>query len=193
VAYLQTNLEMLDEGLPALLRGEAQLDAKLAAETRTMVVDSRTGVERISGVLSALRVLLRDEAGGVRGDARRSAEAAARLIAVRLPAGVQFQREIAEVPKVQCSDGQLGQVLLHLLQRACGAVGPSGHMALRCWAPTPALVQLEVQHDGGLPSEEMQLGFSLAQQIIERAGGHLERVPEPGGGARYVVTLPAAH
>src|SRR5207237_566868 len=84
LAFVQTNLEVMSGHLPGLLAGDAARDEGLADETKSLVEDSRKGVERISTALSALRILLREDAGEpTRGDARRAAEAAARHLVDR--------------------------------------------------------------------------------------------------------------
>ncbi len=194
LAYLQTNLEVLSANLPALVAGEAARDQHLRDDTKLLVEESRGGVERISVALSALRILLREEPSGpVRGDVRRAAQAASRLVSMRLPQGISLQQELPEVPPVSCGDALVGQVLLHLLLRSLDALdGEPGTIALRCRNAPPDWVVLEVEHEGGTKATGNELGFSLAQHLVERAGGHLERVDSTGPGAQFVVHLPVA-
>ena len=194
LAYVQTNLEVFSGHLPAVLAGAAARDPQLAEEVKSIVDDSRKGVERISTALSALRILLREEPPGAsRGDVRRAADAAARLLAMRLPPGVRLEQKLTDVPAVACGDGMVGQVLLQLLLRSLQALPESGgQIVLRCHSTPPDWVVVEVEHGGGGVGELDQLAFSLAQHLVERAGGHLERLSRPGGGALYAVQLPVA-
>ena len=191
LAFVQTNLDVLAADLPALIAGDTGRDQAWADDTKTLVEESRVGVERISTALSALRILLREDVNGTRGDARRAGTAAARLLAMRLPPKVRLEQDFAEVPDVACGDGLVGQVLLHLLLRSLDAVGDEGLISLRIKQGTSHDVQIEIEHGGGAHGDPHQLGFSLAQHLVERAGGLLERTQVPSGGARYVVRLPA--
>src|SRR5207253_2173643 len=106
LAYVQANMEVLCGHLPGLLAGEAARDEQLGDETKQMVEDSRKGIERISTALSALRILLRDDSSHPpRGDVRRAADAASRLLQMRLPSSVQLQQSLADTPPVACGDG----------------------------------------------------------------------------------------
>jgi two-component system NtrC family sensor kinase len=193
LAFLQTNLESLEGQLPALRSGDAAAEARSLEETKGKLAESRASVERISAALSALRILLREEPpGAVQGDVRRAAEAASRLLRMRLPPGVRLEEQLADAPAVACGDGLVGQVLLHLLLRSLDALGGGGVLALRCRPAPPSWVVAEVEHGGSSSVDHHQLGFSLAQHLVERAGGHLERIQRGGPGALYVVQLPLA-
>jgi signal transduction histidine kinase len=192
LAFIQTNIDVLAADLPALLAGDASKDQALADDTKGLVEDSRVGIERISAALSAVRILLREESGRTRGDLRRAAEAASRLFAMRVPPGVRFDQDLREVPAIACGDGLAGQVLVHLLLRAVDAVGNQGRIALRLSNSGNGEVIAEVEHTGADAPEKQHLGFSLAQHLVARAGGTLQRNAAEGPGARYVVRLPAA-
>ena len=84
-------------------------------------------------------------------------------------------------------------VLLHLLLRSLDAVGDEGRIALRIRPGSAGDVVIEIEHGGAAVTEpQQQLGFSLAQHLVERAGGQLERIATATPGARYLVRLPAA-
>jgi len=182
VAVLQADLELLPSRI-----------GDLGVDGTALLAGSRAGIERISAALSALRTLIREEPPGpVEGDARRAAEAAVRLVSLRLSPLVRIDADLREVPKVPCGDGTLGQVVLHLLMRSLDAMGvEGGPIRLQCREDAGG-VAIEVEHGGGVAADDLQLGFSLAQYLVERAGGQLESLPREGGGARYVVALPAA-
>ena len=193
LAFVQTNLDVLAADLPALLAGDTGRDPAWADDTKVLVEESRVGVERISAALSALRILLREDTQGARGNVHRAGTAAARLIGMRLPTKVTLEQDFAEVPDVACGDGLVGQVLLHLLLRSLDAVGDEGRIALRIRPGSAGDVVIEIEHGGGAVTEpQQQLGFSLAQHLVERAGGQLERIATATPGARYLVRLPAA-
>jgi signal transduction histidine kinase len=192
LAFLQANLDVLAADLPLLLSPDTPHEPALLDDTKGLVEASRVGVERISAVLSSLRILLRADDGEQRGDLRRAAEAAVRLLQMRTPPSVKIETEVDSPPAVACGEGLAGQVLVHLLLRSLEAVGPEGRIELRVTAGRPGEAQAEVQHAAPEAPESHQLGFSVAQHLVARAGGELTREPLDGPGARYVMRLPAA-
>ena len=100
----------------------------------------------------------------------------------------------------------LVNLILNAVQSA-GSGGPRGRVWVRAWAEGHTLF-VEVADDGpGLPPElrgrlfeplatgrpqGLGLGLALCQQVAHNHGGRIEAGERPGGGARFVVTLPEA-
>jgi two-component system, NtrC family, sensor kinase len=121
---------------------------------------------------------------------------------------VEIVREF--VPALAMGNANLlQQVAVNLLVNALQAVGHHGRVTLSTSATQPGRVQLVVADDGpGIPPEvagrifepffttkpEGQgtgLGLSICYRIIEDHGGTIHHEPVPGGGAAFVVELPA--
>jgi two-component system NtrC family sensor kinase len=104
----------------------------------------------------------------------------------------------------------LQQVMVNLLVNALQALGPRGRITLTTQTPSPGRVQLVVADDGpGIPPDVASrifepffttkpegqgtgLGLSICYRIIEDHGGTIRHEPVPGGGASFVLELPAA-
>ncbi len=132
--------------------------------------------------------------------------------------GIQLQREFAGIspealPAVHADPGQLQQVLLALVMNAMDALPHGGNLWIRIRAlpetrPPYTHVQLQVRDDGlGIPADVLPhlfepffttkergrgvgLGLAISRSIVERHGGRIEAVSEPGKGSTFTVSLP---
>ena len=111
------------------------------------------------------------------------------------------------VPAVQADPDLLSQVLIGLLANAAEAVSPGGRITLEASVADGA-VQLSVADSGPGITAELRtrvfepffttrprgtgLGLAIARQIVEAHGGRIEAGDAAGGGARFIITLPAA-
>jgi len=142
-------------------------------------------------------------------------------IVERSRALVAHQYELAQIelmidvdpalPEISCDPDQIQQVLIVLLVNACEAMGQGGSVTVR----TAALengqgVLLSVRDTGpGIPDDlqaqifepffstkddqhRTGLGLAVARGIVDRHGGTITVVSEPGKGAEFRVQLPVA-
>jgi two-component system, NtrC family, sensor kinase len=104
----------------------------------------------------------------------------------------------------------LQQILVNLLVNALQAIGDQGRVTVTTGAAASGRVQVAVSDTGpGVPPElqgrifepffttkpEGQgtgLGLSICYRIAEEHGGSIHYEPAPGGGASFVVEIPAA-
>jgi len=121
---------------------------------------------------------------------------------------VQVARPVPTAPlRVRADVDLVRQVLVGLLVNAVEAVGQHGAITLDA-RDDDGVVAIEVADSGpGVPAELRTrifepffttrakgtgLGLPIARQIVEAHGGKLEVGERRGGGARFVVRLPAA-
>jgi two-component system NtrC family sensor kinase len=128
-----------------------------------------------------------------------------RLAGTRVLEGVRVEVEGHGVARGH--PPKLRQVALNLVKNAAEAAGPGGRVAVRIEGG-PEAVRLAVEDSGpGLSPEARArlfepffttkgtgtgLGLAVSQGIVRAHGGDLGVEENPGGGARFVVTLPAA-
>ncbi|XXT18995.1 HAMP domain-containing sensor histidine kinase [Sorangium sp. So ce429] len=125
--------------------------------------------------------------------------------------GVELARDVApDVPPVPLSHGRLVQVLLNLLLNAADAVPRAGgRVALRASRGADGGARIEVEDNGPGIAEAVRetlfepfittkqvgegtgLGLAVCRGLVEAAGGSIGVERGEGGGARFVVLLPA--
>jgi two-component system sensor histidine kinase PilS (NtrC family) len=110
--------------------------------------------------------------------------------------------------ELQADPEQLRQVWLNLAVNALDAMGASGTLTVRWRMSDPAQAEVEFVDTGrGITPEDRArvgqlffttkkggtgLGLPIALRIVERHGGTLSLVSDPGGGTIARVTLPAS-
>jgi two-component system sensor histidine kinase HydH len=178
-----------------------------AAQASTFII---TEIDRLANVVNSLLAFARP----LQVDARpirvgELFDRAVLLVRDELEAKrLQVDRHTgAALPAVQADPDLLSQVLIGLLANAVEAVPPGGAIALDAYGADGA-VQISVADSGPGIAPELRarvfepffttrprgtgLGLAIARQIIEAHGGRIEAGEATGGGARFIITLPAA-
>lgn len=119
---------------------------------------------------------------------------------------IQLERRLAAVPPVAGDEGRLRQVIMNLALNAMEAIGGPGRVRIATES-RGGEVLLSVEDSGpGIPPEIRErifepffttkasgsgLGLSIVSAIVTQHAGSIAIGDAPGGGARFVVTLPA--
>ena len=165
------------------------------------------GVQRIDSVVSALDAHARP-ADGLdlsRCDVREGLEATLRLLAHRLE-GIEVHRDIQLTDQVHASGRAFNQVLMNLLDNAVRSGAKNLWVGLK---QPDGVVQVTIADDGpGVPADIVErifdpffttrsegdgtgLGLHLSRKLARDCGGELRYEPRPGGGAQFVLEVPA--
>ena len=173
----------------------------------------RAAAERCSRIVKSFLALAREKPRETRPvDVRNVLDSVLELAYGLRSAGVETERSDApDLPLVSADEDQLHQVFLNLLvnaHQALEAVPPPR----RLWVRTAAageMVSIEVADNGpGVPvalrhqilepffttkpvGAGTGLGLSVCHSILMAHGGAITVEDRPGGGARFIVTLPA--
>jgi signal transduction histidine kinase len=165
------------------------------------------GAERIEGIAAALDSHARpaDAGGSAPSDVREGIDATFRLLAHRMTE-IQLHRDYQTERLANVPLGPLNQVFLNIADNAV-RIG-----AKNIWVRVSERgdnVRVEFADDGpGVPSEYGSriydpfftarsdgsgtgLGLHISRQIVETHGGSLWHEPRPGGGAVFVLEIPA--
>jgi signal transduction histidine kinase len=202
LAYVKANLSFLDEQLTALPQ-----------ELREALGDAREGVTRIAEIVRDLRSFSRTEAEPFASfDLRELFDEAARIASVRMNHTRLVIAPGVELGTLTTSRNRLLQVLVNLLVNAADAIEAAR-------SPDPCVtmharqvgdrLRIMVEDNGpGIPPELLErifepffttkapgsgtgLGLSLSREYVERLSGRLWAENRPGGGAMFVIELPA--
>jgi two-component system, NtrC family, sensor kinase len=197
LSAISLNAEMLQDELPAE-----------AAEARRLVGGIRGEVERLEAITEEYLQFARLPA------ARPEREDLGALLSSLLDfmgeelgaASIDVRREIQVVPPVSGDDGQLRQAFLNLLRNAREAMPGGGRLTVRA-AARDGRVQVAIEDTGsGIAAEDLPrifdpffstkaggtgLGLPITHRIVTEHHGRIDVEGGPGGGTRFVVTLPA--
>ena len=178
-------------------------------ESLRLIQDAAVRAKRI--VESLLRFSRRprqDERGEV--DLARLADDALFLMQSQIKGGqIEIVRQL-EPARAVGNGNQIQQIIVNLLVNALQAIGGKGRISVTTGAGQPGRAQIVVSDDGpGVPPDiagrifepffttkpEGQgtgLGLSICYRIAEEHGGSIHYESVPGGGAAFVVDIPAA-
>ncbi len=210
IGFVHANLKLLDEFVGKLetARAQGQDATKIREAIDKLLVRSLEGTDRVKQIVMDLRTFSRmDQAEVQEVDLHEEIDRTLALMEPRLKNDIEVVREYGDLPRVRCYPGQLNQVFLNLLMNACDVVEGGGTLTVRS-ERTDGGVRLEFHDDGpGIPPDVQSrifdpffttkpvgqgtgLGLSLSHGIIERHGGRIQVVSEPGEGTSFVIDLP---
>jgi PAS domain S-box-containing protein len=169
------------------------LASRVGPDEAALVGQVRSGIERIAGIVRALRFFGRDDDEPLGPVSLVDAVAAAeRLVAHEFRPRGRIVKQLGELPPVAGVARQVEQVFVNLLLNAAHAMPEEreGTVTVRATV-TPEHVVVLVEDDGcGIPPEHLQtifepfyttrsggagmgLGLSISRDILVRAGGDL--------------------
>ncbi|MGC9526007.1 MAG: sensor histidine kinase [Limnospira sp.] len=199
----------------------ADMDLEFVIGDLPKALDSmKLGTHRIQEIVSSLRNFSRlDEAKMKAVDLHQGIESTLLILQNRLKAKpgqpeTQIIRNYGQLPKVECHASQINQVFMNLI---CNAIE-----ALEQW-PEPREITISTRMEGGaavvaiadngpgIPESVRQeiftpffttkpvgkgtgLGLAIAHQIVvEKHGGSIDCISQPGEGTQFVIVLPLLH
>jgi signal transduction histidine kinase len=193
-------------------------ERKLGADEKSpqllaLARDLRDGIDRVEAIVRDLRLFGRYEDEPIAAtDPVTALDAAMRLVAHEVLPRARLVREHGALPPVLGVGTRLEQVFVNLLLNAAFAfseTGKQGEIIVRGTA-TDTSVVIEVSDDGpGIAPDVLArvfepfftmkpsvggtgLGLSICRGIVERAGGAITALSEPGRGTTMRVVLPRA-
>jgi len=127
------------------------------------------------------------------------------------PRNITLRREYdAALPRIPVDPPLLRQAVLNLLVNAVQAVGPGGTVTAATGLHPDGKAFIRVCDTGpGIPQEHLSrvfdpffttkapgkgtgLGLAITQRIVDRLGGLVAAANQPGSGAAFTISLPAA-
>jgi len=197
LGYAQLALRKLDEDSPI--------------KKNLTVIESET--RRCTEIISNLLQFARQESGKKEPtDVNAVVDAALQIVDHQLGVNnVRISKELAaDLPSFDANANQLQQVIMNFAINAQQAMGSEGgSLVVRTRQGDAGTVIIEVEDDGPGVSEEVRgkifepffstkpagqgtgLGLSVTYGIIKDHGGEVWVEDVPGGGARFVVSLPS--
>jgi PAS domain S-box-containing protein len=209
LTFVAANLAFAIDRVGAL-RGDPRAD-----EAARALEDAEEGTRRVARVVRDLKAVSRVDAEERHPvDLRAEVETALKLAQNELRHRATVQEALDEVPRVEASEFQLGQVFLNLLVNAAHALGdgdPASQLVRVATRTAPdGWAVVEVSDSGaGIPAEVLPrifepffttkplgkgtgLGLSVCHGIVTGLGGRIEVESQPGRGSTFRVLLPPA-
>ncbi len=212
--------ELLGEDADPSSNGAGVPQAVDAFETRAekldemaeMLSDNVRGVERIVGIVQALRSYARSEPDEIEAvDVAAVCRDAFDLVGNQLRHRARLSVDLAPVPPIAADARKLGQVVINLLVNAGDAVAAAEErpheISLRTVA-RDGRVEISVSDTGiGIPASHRAriyepffttkprgsgsgLGLAIVRDIVERFGGRISVDSTPGRGTTFTVRFP---
>jgi len=219
LTFLRGNLDFVAKEIPALqaaLRkgNRDEVDAAIA-DMAGALADARQGAQRVTQIVRGLKTFARDDEDKRQVlTLREPLEAAIEMALHEIKHRARLVRAFEPTPLVVANEVRLSQVFLNLLLNAAQAVPEGGkeQHEIRAWVGTDARgrAAAAVSDTGCGMSEEVRsrifdpffttkgvgegsgLGLSISRNIVEGLGGEISVESEPGKGAVFRVSLPAA-
>jgi signal transduction histidine kinase len=213
LGVLSSNVQLsatATQRLLALVKGEGDQAAKLAAVLESCRHSTEQAVKRIGEVAESFRRFTQlDQAELRRFDVRECLESALALLEPGVPKSIVLERRFTDVPQLEGWPRELNQAFLTVLQNAVQAIDGSGVVSVETSA-TPDHVVVRVRDDGRGMSQEkaahlfdmawseegartkMRMGLCAAQATTRRHGGEIEVQSTLGAGTTVTFLLPVA-
>jgi signal transduction histidine kinase len=217
IGVLQTNVQVLREGVATLQTGIAQgtvepdhADRQLL-EMESILADCAEATQNVLEITRSIEVSTRSSTAAA-VDLREVIRLVTRSIRMELYQRGRLDLELGEVPEVAGSRTKLGQVVLNLVVNALEAMSPETRktnlLRVKLWAEDDR-VRLLIEDNGpGIPPETLDrifdpffttkaeggtgLGLAISRRIVEECEGSMEVTSVLGVGTRFLVDLPVA-
>ncbi len=213
MSYVRANLKMLREEWELLLTESATLPASLLermSDCEEMLEDSLEGVERTVTLVREVNEFSHGQGDNkVEIDLNELLEESLRVAEQQLDERICVARNMAALPRVQGSPGQIRQVFLNLIINAIHAIGENGTLEVESeYLEDQGEVVARIIDDGdGIPQDAIDrvfdpffttkaagkgtgLGLYICYEIIRMHQGSILVRSTEGVGTRFEVHLP---
>ncbi|TWU06306.1 ATP-binding protein [Stieleria varia] len=190
---------------------EVQDIAFVMEDTKTLMTETREGIDRIKTIVQSLKDFSQAErAGMAEADVNVIASNTCRLIACELPPACRFEQNLSELPKLICNAAEIGQVLSSVIINAVQAIGDEGQVTLNSESTDSDIVLTVTDTGEGISDEHIDhvfepfystktegqgsgLGLSIAYGIIKKHNGSITISSKPEQGTKVTITIPVAN
>jgi signal transduction histidine kinase len=202
------SLGPLEELVKKIAAGEGDSPARIAKEAEEILAVVSRGASRTKAIVQALHGYARgDDSVQREVNLARSVDYTLGLLHHRLR-HVKVEKDIEPSARISGFPGQIDQVLMNLLTNAAQAIGEKGGTIRLAARNQDDRVLLSIADDGpGIPPDVLPrifdpffttkdvgegsgLGLSIVHGIIERHGGHVDVVSQPGQGTKFSISFP---
>jgi signal transduction histidine kinase len=215
VAMLERG-DAADEELSEQFAKVSTLAARFRAESEASQLESLNGdalhgIEQISEIILNLKNFSRLDRSKVSRFNLNEGLESTLVIARNMIKHKTVNRQLGEIPLIECSPSQINQVFLNLITNAAQATkdDANGQITISTSLVPNGFVRVDISDNGhGIPENIMSkifdpffttkdvgqgtgLGLSIAYKIIQEHGGRIDVKSKVGQGTTFSVLLPA--
>ena len=177
-------------------------------DSTDLFAESLHGAERVTKIVQDLKNFSNiDEAGEALSDINAGIEDTLSIMNSEFRVGISLHKDLGDIPKAFCSQGQLNQVFVNMLLNAVQSIGSQGEITVKTWF-ADGKISLRFSDTGSGMNQEILpkifdpffttkdvgkgqgLGLTVAYDIIKKHGGDISVVSEVGTGSIFTVTIP---
>ncbi|MBD2770809.1 trifunctional serine/threonine-protein kinase/ATP-binding protein/sensor histidine kinase [Iningainema tapete] len=189
----------------------------LSEDLPKMMQSMKMGTNRISEIVRTMRNFSRVDASSMQpADIHEGIDGTLMILQHRLKAqtyrsAIEVIKEYGDLPPVECFIGQLNQVFMNILANAIDALEESfveGQICIRTHTHGERAIIRIADNGSGMPQEVQQklfnpffttkpvgkgtgIGLSISHQIVvEKHGGNIKCISEPGQGTEFIIEIP---
>ncbi len=168
------------------------------------------GIERIMKIINSLRKFSRvDKASFGNLNINESIEDSIEILSSQNTGGIEFLKNLGEIPPVNCSPSEINQCLLHVIKNALDAVDQKGTVELMTSLNEKGdrvVIRITDNGKGMTPDELRQaltpffttkavgsgtgVGLSITETIIKSHSGTIDISSKEGEGTTVTISLP---
>lgn len=206
-AYAAGGAGRADAELQRVLR-ESELDF-LRDDVVALLAESREGLDRVRKIVQDLKDFSRVDASDdwQFANVNDGLTSTLNIVHNELKYKSVVDRQLGELPEIECLPSQLNQVFLNLLVNAGQAIERDGRIRIATGVEGDS-VWIDVEDNGcGIPADKLTrifepfyttkavgkgtgLGLSLSYSIVQKHHGRIEVASQVGRGTRFRVVLP---
>jgi len=189
------------------LRENIKIDTTLK-EVNDLLKGMEEGAKRTSEIVKGLRNFSRlDQNVFLSANINESLDSCLVLLHNSYKNRIKIEKQLGEIPEVDCLPGQINQVFMNILSNAIQAIPAEGTIFVKTWQAN-ATVKISIRDTGIGMSEEVQkkifdpffttkgvgkgtgLGMSISFGIIQKHNGKIELFSKPNEGTEFIITIP---
>jgi len=206
-SYADTLFELVEHSTSAEQRRQADFEF-MKEDTAALLRESMDGLRRVRDIVQALKDFsAAGESQWQMADLHEGLDATLNALANELRFKVRVEKHYGELAPLRCMPGQLNQVFRNILLNAIQAIPDQGVIRIITGSERDG-VTLRIQDNGiGIAPHNMGrifdpffttkpvgsgtgLGLYLAYGIVNKHGGRISVISEPGKGTAFTVHLP---
>lgn len=183
-------------------------------EIDSLLVGITDGAKRTAEIIRSLRNFSRlDESDLKPIDINEGLQSTLVLVRNSLPDNVKINKNLGNLPKVECLPGKINQVFMNLISNAIQAIKSNQKnreeefLTIKTWYENDKVL-ISIKDTGTGMTEEVKhkifepffttkevgegtgLGLSIVFSIIEKHKGHIDVLSEVDHGTEFIITLP---